>query len=57
MLAQILKNQIFQKTLNLLLHLTIELVVAQSPSHVRPFVTPWTAMCQGLPGFAQVHVH
>ena len=36
MLAKILKNQIFQKTLNLLLHLTIELVVvvAQSPSHV-----------------------
>ena len=42
--------------------LFVVVVVVQSLSHVRLFVTPWTAACQDsvfhyLPEFAQTHVH
>ena len=38
-----------------------EVAVVQSLSLIQPFVTPWTAACQGpvlhcLPQFAQIHV-
>ena len=42
---------------------TVVVVIVQSLSHIRLFVTPWTAACQAsfvlhhLPELTQTHIH